>query len=76
MAKSVMGSRQAKTPPKKPTITTKVSQDEIQKNARYWKEIGGKRVKVKDKAFRLPVDFMKDLNIYSATMETPLENIV
>ncbi len=76
MGKSVLGTRQEKAPAKKPTITAKQSQDEIQKKARDWKEINGKRVQVKYKAFRLPIDFIKQLNIYSATTETPLENIV
>ena len=76
MAKSVLGTRQEKAPAKKPTITRKQTQDEIQKQAREWKEINGKRVQVKYKAFRLPIDFIKQLNIYSATTETPLENIV
>ena len=76
MAKSVLGTRQEKAPAKKPTITAKQAQDEIQKQAREWKEINGKRVQVKYKAFRLPIDFIKQLNIYSATTETPLENIV
>ena len=76
MAKSVLGTRQEKAPAKKPTVTRKQTQDEIQKQAREWKEINGKRVQVKYKAFRLPIDFIKQLNIYSATTETPLENIV
>jgi len=77
MVKSVLlGTRQEKAPAKKPTITRKQTQDEEKKNIREWKELNGKRVQVKYKAFRLPIDFIKELNIYSATTETPLENIV
>lgn len=80
MAKSFLDADKMKTPAKanikSPTITAKQSQDDIQKNAREWKELNGKRVKVKYKAFRLPVDFIKELNIYAATTETTLENIV
>lgn len=76
MAKSIMGNQKPLNKPKKPTITRKQTQETEQKNIREWKEINGKRVKVKYKAFRLPVDFIKELNIYSATKETPLENIV
>ena len=75
MAKSVMGKRTPAAAAKKPTITTKQTKDEIQKNSRDWKELNGKRVQVKYKAFRLPIDFIKQLNIYAAETETPLENI-
>jgi hypothetical protein len=76
MAKSVMGKRTPTAAAKKPTITAKQTQEDIKKDAREWKEINGKRVKVKYKAFRLPLDFIKQLNIYAAEKETPLENIV
>jgi len=78
MAKSIMGNRpkQTESKPKKPTLTRKPNQEADEKKRREWKEVNGKRVQVKYKAFRLPLDFIKELNIYSATTETPLENIV
>ena len=78
MAKSIMGNRpkQTDSEPKKPALTRKPNQKADEKQRRDWKEIKGKRVQVKYKAFRLPLDFIKELNIYSVTNETPLENIV
>ena len=78
MAKSIMGSRpkQTTSKAKKPALTRKPNQEADEKKRREWKEINGKRVQVKYKAFRLPLDFIKELNIYSASTETPLENIV
>ena len=78
MAKSIMGNRlkQAESKPKKPALTRKADKKAEEKQRREWKEIEGKRVQVKYKAFRLPLDFIKELNIYSVTKEKPLENIV
>lgn len=78
MAKSIMGNRpkQTESKPKKPALTRKPNQEAQEKQRRDWKEINGKRVQVKYKTFRLPLDFIKELNIYAATTETPLENIV
>jgi len=55
---------------------SKRAQEEKPHKARDWKVIDGKRVKVKYKAFRLPVTFIKKLNVYAAQTEHTLEKIV
>ena len=56
MAKSIMGNRpkQIESKPKKPALTRKPNQKADEKQRRDWKEIKGKRVQVKYKAFRCP----------------------
>ena len=49
--------------------------NKIRYTGRNKKEIKGKRVQVKYKAFRLPLDFINELNIYSAKTGTSLEEI-
>ena len=47
----------------------------IRYTGRNRKEINGKRVQVKYKAFRLPLDLIKEMGIYSASKNISLEDI-
>ena len=47
----------------------------INYTGRNKKIINGKRVQVKYKAFRLPLDLIQDMGVYSAKTGTPLEDI-
>jgi hypothetical protein len=65
-----------KTAPVKPKATRANTEAETTEDKRGWKEIDGKRMRVKYKSFRISIDLLKELHLYSVKTDTPTENVL